>query len=56
MSRPLKFKNAADWRAVKATQGWDIAGRPRRGAYVSMPESPPSPSPAGSQGRSRRWA
>ena len=44
MSRPLKYKSAADWRAVKEGMGWDAAGRPPRGAYVSMPESPPPPS------------
>ena len=43
MSRPLKFKNPSDWAAVKESLGWDAAGRPPRGAYVPLPETPPPP-------------
>lgn len=44
MSRPLKYKNAADWRAVQQAEGWEAAGRAPRGAYVPMPEPSPPPS------------
>lgn len=48
--RPLRFRDAREWQAVKETQGWDVAGRPPPGVRVDMPAAPPPPSRGWSRG------